>query len=590
MKIHILSILLLFSSLQAEQDYFFNHTNPKGQNHVCRLACAKTITLDTPAYDIGAEHNGDDTNVEDYAGSFHKNLDHDATTGLLTEDGQDNYEKLLVALLSADQDDFNAIELSDDATRKFVSPQAAFNRSLCGVPCCILPLPSAPTLTSAHAAAEMIEVYLKAICRDVKFADYGTCTGTDFDNINGGSITKNAADMITDLGNSYKGPSDAGTVTASELFRGPSLNDNVGPYVSQFWFYSNNYLFTGAESKPQILIAQTREFGVKWEDFVAIQNGTVPVDYDNANDFAGGTRYPITARDLATGVHNDGPGEFFYRAVNALLAGGAPLSSAFPYGNTSLIKNEGAFVNLFLPDIMGALFDAMHEALKHAWAHKWRGNRRLRPETMAGLIHRAEATNTNPLNLHTSIFDTLASIDLLAWVKARNITQESLSENALASGEGETYLLGLVYPEGSPTHPAYPAGHAVLAGACATIVKAFFENDTLLKDYTDLSPVKPNPSDPTTLVALTTGEGKDMLTVAGEMDKLASNIALARNFAGVHYRADGDEGILLGEQVAIKVLQDRMHMYPERDFAGYELTKRDGTIIRITPQEIITLS
>lgn len=37
-----------------------------------------------------------------------------------------------------------------------------------------------------------------------------------------------------------------------------------------------------------------------------------------------------------------------------------------------------------------------------------------------------------------------------------------------------TYLLPIAYPEGSPTHPAYPAGHACVAGAGATMLKAFF--------------------------------------------------------------------------------------------------------------------
>ena len=36
-------------------------------------------------------------------------------------------------------------------------------------------------------------------------------------------------------------------------------------------------------------------------------------------------------------------------------------------------------------------------------------------------------------------------------------------------------LLSQCYPEGSPRHPSYPAGHAVNAGACATILKALFD-------------------------------------------------------------------------------------------------------------------
>ena len=38
-----------------------------------------------------------------------------------------------------------------------------------------------------------------------------------------------------------------------------------------------------------------------------------------------------------------------------------------------------------------------------------------------------------------------------------------------------TYLLPQVFPEGSPLHPSYGAGHATVAGACVTIAKAFFD-------------------------------------------------------------------------------------------------------------------
>jgi len=31
------------------------------------------------------------------------------------------------------------------------------------------------------------------------------------------------------------------------------------------------------------------------------------------------------------------------------------------------------------------------------------------------------------------------------------------------------------YPEGSPTHPAYPTGHGVVGGACITVLKFFFD-------------------------------------------------------------------------------------------------------------------
>ncbi|MDQ3701112.1 MAG: phosphoesterase, partial [Chloroflexota bacterium] len=70
------------------------------------------------------------------------------------------------------------------------------------------------------------------------------------------------------------------------------------------------------------------------------------------------------------------------------------------------------------------------------------------------------------------------------------------------------------------------------------------------------------------------------LTVGGELDKLASNIAIGRVIAGVHWRSDGVEGMKLGEAVALSVLRDGRACLNE-DFAGMSLTKFDGTTVTI---------
>jgi hypothetical protein len=41
--------------------------------------------------------------------------------------------------------------------------------------------------------------------------------------------------------------------------------------------------------------------------------------------------------------------------------------------------------------------------------------------------------------------------------------------------KNDTYFLPQAFPEGSPQHPSYPQGHATMAGACATILKAAFD-------------------------------------------------------------------------------------------------------------------
>jgi hypothetical protein len=68
--------------------------------------------------------------------------------------------------------------------------------------------------------------------------------------------------------------------------------------------------------------------------------------------------------------------------------------------------------------------------------------------------------------------------------------------------------------------------------------------------------------------------------LGNELNKLASNIALARDVAGVHWRSDGIQGLLLGEAVAISVLKDYRTTYNE-PFSSFSLTKFDGTAITV---------
>jgi hypothetical protein len=58
----------------------------------------------------------------------------------------------------------------------------------------------------------------------------------------------------------------------------------------------------------------------------------------------------------------------------------------------------------------------------------------------------------------------------------------------------------------------------------------------------------------------------------------------------VHYRADGDEGLLLGEQVALKILQDWVYTYNEQGFTGFELTLRNGDRVRVTAEGVTVLT
>jgi hypothetical protein len=77
-----------------------------------------------------------------------------------------------------------------------------------------------------------------------------------------------------------------------------------------------------------------------------------------------------------------------------------------------------------------------------------------------------------------------------------------------------TRLLPLAFPEGCPTHPSYPSAHACNAGACATVLKAFFDPDYVLSHPVEAS------ADGMILESWR-GAG---LTLGNEIDKLACNI------------------------------------------------------------------
>jgi hypothetical protein len=70
------------------------------------------------------------------------------------------------------------------------------------------------------------------------------------------------------------------------------------------------------------------------------------------------------------------------------------------------------------------------------------------------------------------------------------------------------------------------------------------------------------------------------LTVGGELNKLAFDMAFGRDTAGVHFRQDELEGVLLGEASAFSVIADVNTAYNE-GFDGFRLTSFDGTTTTI---------
>ena len=76
------------------------------------------------------------------------------------------------------------------------------------------------------------------------------------------------------------------------------------------------------------------------------------------------------------------------------------------------------------------------------------------------------------------------------------------------------------------------------------------------------------------------GLDADKLTVGGELDKLAANIATGRNMGGVHWRTDYSQSVLLGQRVAIDMLYRQRQTYHERCW-HFEFTTFGGNKVRI---------
>jgi hypothetical protein len=132
------------------------------------------------------------------------------------------------------------------------------------------------------------------------------------------------------------------------------------------------------------------------------------------------------------------------------------------------------------------------------------------------------------------------------------------------------------FPEGCPQQPSYGQGHSTVAGACATIVKAWFDDTAPLSSIAGINISQPS-EDGFSLVPYS-GADRDKLTIGGEMNKLAANIGIGRNHAAVHWRYDYADSLPLGEAVAISLLRDMASCWNE-PFPGFSFTRFDGTRI-----------
>jgi hypothetical protein len=470
--------------------------------------------------------NGDETRYPNFIGNFSQGLPHDS----IGEVDPAAYKALLRAVDTGRPSDFAKIPLG--GTVKLSGPQGGLAYDLEGTDSGQLTIPPSPRLASAERAGEMVEDYWMALARDIPFSLYGE-----------EPITAAALVDLNKLSD-FKGPKIKGQTTAATLFRGITPGDLIGPFLSQFFLLPMSFGTLSIVQKFNTYAPNT-DYMTDFASWLAVQTGKGPFP---ANVISG-TSYIKNGRDLGAWVHSDISFQAYLFAAQWLLTHGATLNPGNPYLASKNQVGVQTFGSQYILDLLG---EVTNRALKAMWYQKWFVHRTLRPAKFGGLVH-----NT------------------ITGVAKYPINREVLNSQAVAQTFAKygTYLLPAAYPEGGPQHPSYGEGHGVIAGACVTALKAFFDDTFVLP-----SPIVAA-DDGQTLVPYTGADG-GQITVGGELNKLASNVALGRDMAGVHWRSDAREALLLGEAVTISILRDQRPTYNE-PFDGFTFTKFDGRTITV---------
>lgn len=457
--------------------------------------------------------NGDEDDVPERRGCFTKGLPHDSF-GRVDEKA---YRQLLQAIRTGKESDFERIPLGGPV--KLANPQAAFAADLLGPDGEQLALRPAPKVTSKEQAAELTDLYWMALLRDVPFRDWPEHPWVQ------------------------KAKAERTAAPDRELFRLPLPQGDDGPYVSQFLLLPIPWRPIRVEQRIRTTQVGL-DFQQNWASWLAIQNGGLapPATYDRE------PRFVRSGRDLAEMVHRDFTYQIFLGAAQAALRMGALPDGGNPYKHS---RTQSSFVTFGEPYLLYLLATVTQIALKVCWFQKWRVHRRVRPEELGGLAD-LEQRGRSP-----------------AILDGQLLASRAFAETLQRQGNG---LLTQAYPEGCPLHPAYPSGHAVVAGACTTVLKALLDQKFEIPDPVEAS------TDGRTLLPYA---GKP-LTLGNELDKLASNVATGRSFAGIHWMSDNWEGLLLGEKVALAILEEQRLIHPG-SFDGYDVRTFAGDRIRLEP-------
>lgn len=392
----------------------------------------------------------------------------------------------------------------------------------------------------------------------------------------------------------------AGPLDAATVFRGSTPGCRDGGYISQFLLIgaptaATGEIAFGAQSIDQ-KTRRTRpglDYMTSWAEWLDVQNG---VDLGGL-DVAEGRTFIRTPRDMATYVHFDQLYQAYFNACLILLDARVPGDRGFPNAADSPNNRPHAtrtgFATFGGPHVLSLMTEVATRALRAVRRQKFQVHLRARPERLAALITLAANDEWTAIGdarpqMERLLADLGLGADaspiraLMGWVAEINAAQNDAGAVNLRKyacipittdwrpAADRNYLLPMAFPEGSPMHPAYGAGHAAVAGACVTMLKAFFQ----LHDDAPTGGGAPAPLDFSVIAPRLMRVGVDCTTlqnaapatsatIVGELNKLASNIAIGRNFAGVHYYTDYYDSLRMGERIAYGILQEQLLTYNE---------------------------
>ena len=615
-----------------------------------------------------AEHSASDLEGQPtYVASFTKGLPHNPVTGLV--DNPDHFQLFVRAIDSGDFRDFRdtplgrkencggatctapdwlsakARNVSGLNVRAWESQSAGLAYDLQGPDAQALSMPPAPGLGSDELVAEMGEVYVQALLRDVPFSNFtpgvlGLGASKDKDDVSNANFLnyleadrtevlkiKNLTDLLSDL-NWFKGRNANDTPEEARRrrpapnpaggFRGVTPGDDIGPYLSQFLLMGDigrgnersradgRIGYGSIDIDQRVRVAKPgQDYMTTWEEFIDVQNAANLGGQEEYTSAPAATRrFIYTPRDLATYVHYDALYEAYLNACLLLIEDkNVGFDPGIPFQSADNIDHQQGFAHFGGPHILSLVTEVATRALKAVRFQKYNVHRRCRPEALAARISKADMLADSAPGL-TNFQNQLTG--LLEEVKTHNRLQNADKNDS--EKDQENYLLPMAFCEGSPMHPAYGAGHATVAGACVTILKAFFDHCAPLRlidpdssaareaqRITEAGGVQPTGQrlmwDNLAYVAVQDGRRLDVvpvldqdcniarLTVEGELNKLASNISIGRDWAGVHYFTDYYESLLMGEEIAISILEEQKITFGEN--FSMTLPKFDGTTIRI---------